>query len=241
LVIASSEGAADEALSILKGYGQPWELLVVPQAGVALPTLETVDATGNTGNYGLFVIVGLVAYDYGTTIGWASALTAAQFTTLYDYQTKYAVRMVHLDGSPFSFPGVTIAPGPGGCCSAPETQTVSLLDASFIPSAGLKVADLSTDGLWHYPAIITDATTTTEFLQFGTNTDYPTSTVAGVLQNFAGREQMVFFLTGGSWSQTTMYLSHVWFQWGYRGMISGFRRVGLNMQSRSLTFHTNGS
>jgi hypothetical protein len=144
--------------------------------------------------------------------------------------------MVHLDGSPYSFPGVTIAPGPGGCCTLPEEQNVYLLDTSFIPTAGLRITNLSTDGLWHYPATITDNTTTTEFLQFGTNTDYPTETVAGVLQDFAGRQQMVFFLTGGSWSQTTMYLSHVWFQWGYRGLISGFRRVGLNMQSRPFLY-----
>jgi hypothetical protein len=157
----------------------------------------------------------LVAYDYGGTIGYASALTTAQFTTLYNYQTKYNVRMIHLDGSPFSFAGVTIAPGPGGCCTLPETQTVSLLNGTITPPAGLNVTDLSTDGLWHYPAIITDTTTTTAFLQFGTNADYPTPTVAGVLQNFAGRQQMVLFLTGGSWSETTLSLGGLWIEWGY--------------------------
>jgi len=231
LVIATDPTAGSEATDFLNGYGQPFYFLQFNQNGTVLPTLETIDASGNSvGNYGLIIIIGLVTYNYGGTIGWASAITADQWTALYAYQLKYGVRMVHLDGFPGSFNGTTVAPGPGGCCST-EDQQVSLLDASFVPTAGLKVADLSTNGLWHYPAIITDPTTTTEFLQFGANTEYPSVTVAGVLQNFGGREQMVFFLTGGSWSLTTNYLAHVWFHWGYRGLYNGYRRVAMAMQS----------
>jgi hypothetical protein len=149
--------------------------------------------------------------------------------------------MVHLDGFPGSFNGTAIATnGPNGCCNYGE-QYVALNNASFIPTSGLKVANLSTVGLWHYPATITDPTSTTSFLTFAANANYTTSNVAGVLQNFAGREQIVFFVEGASWSLTSNYMGHVWFHWGYRGLYNGFRRVAMHMQSMSHSFITNHS
>jgi hypothetical protein len=231
LVIATDAGAADQVMHILNGYGQPAYFLQFAKNGTNLPALETIQANGmSVGNYGLIIIVGLVTYDFGGTTGWASAITTAQWDALYAYQLKYGVRMVHMDGFPGSFPGTTVAPGPSGCCST-EDQTVYISNTSFIPTAGLHTKELSTNGLWHYPAIITNATSTTPFLYFGSNTEFPTVTIAGVLQNNGGREQMVFFLDGGSWSLTTNYLGHAWFHWGYRGMYNGFRRVALHMQS----------
>lgn len=217
LVIASSASAADEAVSILNALGQPNQLLAIAQSGTPLPPLETVRVSTTTGNFGLIIIIGMVSYNYGGTTGWASAITSDQWTALYAYQLKYGVRMVHLDGYPGNFPGTTSAPGPGGCCSSDE-QDVYATDTSLLTAAGLPASNLSTLGLWHYPATVTDATITTSFLQFAPNTEYVATTVAGVTQNFAGREQMVLFITGGSWSSTTNYLGHIWFSWGYRGL-----------------------
>ena len=201
-------------------------------AGIALPTLETIDANNNSiGNFGLIIIIGLVSYDYGGTLGWQSALTTDQFTALYSYQTKYNVRMIHLDSYPGSFPGVTIAPGPGGCCATDE-HLISIVDPTMFPTAGLKISPLSTVGLWHYPATITDPTSTTAFLEFAPNTEYPDPTVGGIIQNISGREQMVLFIDGGTWSLTTNYLCHAWFHWGYRGIYNGYRRISLAMQGR---------
>lgn len=229
LVLATDAGAADEAVSILNGYGQPTESLSIPQAGITLPTLETIDAWNNSiGNFGLIIVIGLVPYDYGGSIGWASAITADQWTQLYAYQLKYGVRMIHLDGWAGSFAGVGLATGPGGTY---DDQTVTLLDPSMVPTAGLLSANLSTYGLWHSPAVITDATTTTAVLEFGTNVDYSVETVAGVIQNFSGREQMVIFISGASWCLTSNYIGHVWFHWGYRGIYNGFRRVAMHQQS----------
>jgi hypothetical protein len=183
------------------------------------------------GNYGLIIVIGLVTYDYGNTTGWASAITTDQWNQLWAYQLKYGVRMIQLDAFPGWFNGTTVAPGPSGCCST-EDQQAYLLDTTLVPTAGLKVANLSTNGLWHYPAVITDTTINTPFLEFAPNTEFTTATVAGVIQNNGGREQMIFFLDGGSWALTTNYLGHVWFHWGYRGLYNGFRRVALQAQSK---------
>lgn len=217
LVIATDATAGDEATYILSHFNQPYHLLAIPQSGTPLPSLETVDASGNpVGNFGLIIIIGLAAYDYGGTTGWATSISNGQWGELYTYQLIYGVRMVHLDGYPGNFVGVTTAVGPIGCCSADE-QYVYAVDTSLLSAAGLPTpaANLSTLWLWHYPATITDPTTTTAFLDFAANAEYSTTTAAGVLQNFSGREQMVFFLTGASWSSTTTYLGSIWFYWGY--------------------------
>lgn len=228
LVLAVNSAGAAEAVSILQGYGQPLEFLAVAQNGTALPPLETINSDGTSvGNYGLIVIISNCVYNYGGTIGWASSITSDQFNAIYAYQAKYHVRAVYLDSFPGWFQDVTAAAGSGGCCAS-EEQYVHLTNTSFIPTAGLRTADLSTVGLWHYPATINNTNTTTAFLEFAPNTEYPTTTVAGVVQTISGREQMIFFLDGGTWSLTTNYLCHIWFHWGYRGIYTGFRRVAMH-------------
>lgn len=225
LVIAVSDAAADEAVSLLNQYNQTTQLLLFAQNGTALPPLETVNGSSDVGNFGLIIVIGLASYDYGGTTGWASAITADQWSQLYAYQLKYGVRMIHLDGYPGNFPGTALAVGPGGCCSA-EDQAVYLLDTSIVPG-GEQAVSLSTVGLWHYPATVTNFTTTTAFLEFGTNEEYASPTVAGVIQNIGGREQMVFFIAGGSWSWTTNYLGQVWFQWGYGAVSNSLSQTAL--------------
>jgi hypothetical protein len=246
ILCTTTAGDADQALGVLQGYGVPITVKTIPQTGAALPALETITGANSAGNYGLIIVVGLVTYDMGGTTGWASAITAAQWTTLYNYQTKYGVRMIHLDAFPGTQFGTVLAPGPGGCCNTGE-QTVTLTDTTFIPTAGLKSSPLSTVGLWHYPATVSDATNgTVSFLQFGTSAQYPATSVAGVRQKIANgagfREQMAIFVEGGSWSLTTNYLAHIWFHLGYRGRYNGYRRVSLNTQGSPSSFDiANGS
>jgi hypothetical protein len=220
LVIAVSDDAAEEAVNILDQFGHASQVLVVPQEGTALPTLVTVNGppdvyTSTWGSFDLIIVIGLVSYDYGGTTGWASALTSDQWNDLYAYQTEWGVRMIHLDGYPGNFPGTAVTMGPaGGCCDDPsEEQYVSLINPLWAPNG--TVPTLSTVGLWHYPATITDFNTTSSFITFGTNQLYSTNSVAGVIQNLSGREQMVFFLTGATWSATTNYLGQIWYRWGF--------------------------
>jgi hypothetical protein len=95
LVFARDTASAYSVTSGLNGYGIPFQLVIVPQAGITLPTLS---ASATAGNYGGILMLSEVAYSYPT--GWASALTAAQLTQLYTYQTTFGVRMVRLDVFP---------------------------------------------------------------------------------------------------------------------------------------------
>lgn len=95
LVLARSTDESYSATSGLNGHGIPFQLLVVPQEGVDLPTLNS---SSTTGNYGGFITLGEVSYDYNGTYN--SALTDAQWDTLYAYQAAFGVRMVRLDAYP---------------------------------------------------------------------------------------------------------------------------------------------
>lgn len=95
LVIARDSAAANVASLGLQGYGIPYQTLLVPQGGVALPPLK---ASESEGNFGGFLVLSEVSYQY--SIGFLSALNASQWQAIYDYQTAFGVRMVRLDAFP---------------------------------------------------------------------------------------------------------------------------------------------
>jgi len=95
LVFARDAASASSVTSGFQGYGIPYEVVLVPQGGVTLPSLS---ASAIEGNYGGIVVLSEVAYLFAA--GWGSALTAAQWQALYDYQTGFGVRMVRLDVFP---------------------------------------------------------------------------------------------------------------------------------------------
>jgi hypothetical protein len=223
LVIARDAYGAQVASSGLNGYGIPFQILQVPQAGVALPTLNTTAG----GNFGGIIVAEQVSYDYGNG-NFSSALTAGQWQQMYDYQTMYGVRMVQYGVYPGPLYGATAL---GGCCDASTEQLFSFSNVAAFPQAGIKTgAGVSTAGLYHYPATITDTTTTTEIAQFAAAGGFQVST-AGVINNFAGRQQMVFFLPQATdWNPTSNFVQHAYITWMTRGLYTGFRRVNLNTQ-----------
>lgn len=95
LIFARDSYSASTVSSGLEGYGIPYEVVLVPQAGITLPALTS---SSTAGNYGGIVVVGAVSYDYSGS--WASAITAAQWTSIYTYQTTFHVRLVRLDEYP---------------------------------------------------------------------------------------------------------------------------------------------
>lgn len=95
LVFARDSASANVATLGLQGYGIPYQTVLVPQTGAALPVLNS---SSTQGNYGGILVLSEVSYQYST--GFLSALNASQWQTLYDYQTAFGVRMVRLDVYP---------------------------------------------------------------------------------------------------------------------------------------------
>lgn len=144
LVFARDTASASSATSGLNGYGIPFQVVVVPKEGIALPALNS---SLTAGNYAAIVILSEVSYDYGGTLGFQSALTTAQFATLYQYQVNFGVRMVRLDVYPG--PAFGTAAVSGGCCDTGVEQLISISSTSAFPTSGMKVgAGVSTVGLY---------------------------------------------------------------------------------------------
>ncbi|KAJ9493133.1 hypothetical protein VN97_g153 [Penicillium thymicola] len=233
LVIARDAASAGVASSGLNGYGIPFTTLIVPSAGVTLP-----DLNGTTGgNFGGIVVASEVSYEYGGTQGFQSALTTDQWNQLYAYQLEYGVRMVQYDVYPGPKFGTSAI---GGCCDDGVEQLVSFTDISDFPTSGLKTgAGVSTSGLWHYPATISDTTSTKQIASFAPTTGFATESVAGVISDFDGRQQMAFFIGfDTTWSSTSSYLQHAWITWVTRGLYAGYRRVNLNTQIDDMFLET---
>lgn len=223
LVIARDAASAFSASSGLNGYGIPFQVLLVPQTGVTLPTLNS----SSGGNFGGVIVASQVSYDYGGG-NFSSALTADQWNQIYAYQTNYGVRMVQYDVYPGPLFGATAL---GGCCGSGVEQLISFTNTTGFAQAGIKTgAGVSTQGLYHYPATVSDATTTWQIAQFAAGGGFQASTAA-VINNFAGRQQMAFFIGWATdWSATSNLLQHAYITWLTRGLYAGYRRINFNTQ-----------
>ncbi|KAE8441935.1 hypothetical protein EG329_004143 [Mollisiaceae sp. DMI_Dod_QoI] len=225
LIFARDAVSGYSAYSGLNGYAIPYQLVMVPQSGVNLPVLNS---SATIGNYGAIVVLSEVSYDYGGTLGFQSALNASQWAALYAYQASFGVRMVRLDTYPSEASGTTAL---GGCCENGVEQFVNISSTNEFPTAGLKRVGLSTLGLWHYPASISNSTIATEFARFAPATNFTKTSTAGVINNIEGRQQMVLFISFATdWSATSNFLQHAWIHWATRGLYTGYRRVTLNTQ-----------
>ncbi|KAK0106108.1 hypothetical protein ONS95_004612 [Cadophora gregata] len=226
LVIARDATVAYSAKSGLNDYGIAFEVFIVPAGGATLPVLTSPTRVGN---YGGIVILSEVSY--ANSAGeYVSALTDAQWNSLYEYQRTFGIRMVRLDVVPGAATGTRVL---GSCCDGTVEQLLAVNDTSAFPGAGLVVgATLSTRGLYHYPAAITNASLATAFATFKTTTGFLTNSVAGVINKFKdGRQQMVFFLGFATdWSTTSILLTHAWIHWATRGLYAGYRRAMLSTQ-----------
>ncbi|KAG4029800.1 hypothetical protein MFRU_014g00990 [Monilinia fructicola] len=227
LVIARDAVSAYSAWSGLNDRGIPYQTLIVPSAGIALPALNNSETQGN---FGLIVVLSEVSYLY-PDLGYQSALTADQWQTIYNYQASFRVRLVRLDSYPSATFGTQAL---GSCCNTGVEQLIHISDNSAFPNAGLRTgATLSTKGIYHYPAQITNSTLAKEFLQLGASSDgqFTTTSTAGVINNIGGREQMVFYVPFSTdWAVTSVWLQHAWIDWGTRGLYTGYRRALLLTQ-----------
>ena len=96
LILTRDANGAQSTYSGLQGYGIPYRVILVPKDGVQLPSLTS---GADSGNFGGFVIMNEVSYDYGVN-DYHSALTAEQWEQLYSYQRQFGVRMVRLNAYP---------------------------------------------------------------------------------------------------------------------------------------------
>ncbi|KAK3671042.1 hypothetical protein LTR78_009003 [Recurvomyces mirabilis] len=230
LVLARSTAEAYSGYSGLVGYGIPYQVLIVPQSGASLPTLNS---SASHGSYGGIVMISEVSYSYSST-NWSSALSPDQFNQLYSYQLAFGVRMVRIDVYPQPTFGTQTTIASTGCCDTGVEQLISFTNNTGFPTANLKLgATMSTASMYHYPASITDPSTTWQVAKFAPDSagQFTSDSTAAVINNFGGRQQMVFFTSWATeWSPTSAFLQHAYIHWMTRGLFLGARKIYLSTQ-----------
>lgn len=226
LVLARTQDEADQATSGLKAYGIPFENVIVPASGITLPTLK---ATATSGNYGGFISVSELAFDQGGG-SWGSAITPAQWNEIYAYQNDFGARLVRIEGWPQADFGCDLAdPSVGGTS---DDNPIKFVSSTYFPTARLKLNQaVSTKDLWHTPAVITNATAAVAFAKFEPGGPYPAETVAGVINTFGARKQMVWFMSWNTaWAYGPNFLQHASIHFLTRGLFPGARKTRLGVQ-----------
>ncbi|EFY97716.1 hypothetical protein X797_002917 [Metarhizium robertsii] len=228
LILARDDAEAKGAAMGLDGYGIPYQKVIFPAGGANLPVLNS---SATQGNFGGIVVISNVAYDNNGTF--ASALTPQQWAQINSYQSTFKVRMVRINEFPSAEFGTIVAnTAEPGCCGSNTEQKISLTDISQFPGANLKAnAGVSTQGLWHYPATITNTTTTKEVASFEAAAGFASKTTAAVVHSANGREQMVWFISWDpTWSQSSSFLQHAYIHWMTRSLFVGKRQSYLSAQ-----------
>ncbi|KAF1955381.1 hypothetical protein CC80DRAFT_493267 [Byssothecium circinans] len=226
LVIARDQTAAQNgATSGLQGYGIPFEVLTVPQAGIS--NLPVLNASATYGNYGGIVILSDVAYNHDNN-QYYSALSSVQWKALWNYQTQFGVRMVRLDAFP------TIEFGTVSLGGSVNDEPVTFTNVTGFQTAGLKMGQsVSIANIFHSPAQITNTSIAWEVAKFGN------VGTAAVINQIGARQQMVWFIPFAlDWAPSSSYLQHAWINWVTRGLYLGFRRIYLSTQVDDMFLET---
>jgi hypothetical protein len=82
------------------------------------------------------VVLSKVGYDYRDSLIFQSALSVAQWASLYQYQVSFGVWMVRFNTFPRPAFGTSAI---RGCCNGTVEQVVSLSDISSFPTSRLKI------------------------------------------------------------------------------------------------------
>jgi hypothetical protein len=129
LVIARDATSAENSVAAgLRGYGIPFEIVIVPQAGIS--SLPVLNSSATTANYGGIVTVSELVYNYDGLYN--SALSQSQWEELFSYQTNFGVRMARLDVFPTADFGVY------PLASNVNDEPIIFTNTSGFSSAGLK-------------------------------------------------------------------------------------------------------
>ena len=228
LVLVREGDSPYSVVSGLQGYGIPYEVSYVPKTGFQLPTLNS---STSQGNYGGIISLSELAYEYDGGV-WNSGISNDQYNTIYAYQTVFGVRFVRIDAYPQPAFGTSPADQGVGCCGNDVEQLISLTNNTGFASANVKTgATMSTKNMFHYPAKIIDSATTWQIAKYAPSGVFNTDTTAAVVNNFAGRQQMVWFGSWATeWSPTSNFLQHAYIHWMTRGLFLGARKTYLSTQ-----------
>jgi Leucine-rich repeat (LRR) protein len=207
VLVLSKPGEEALATNILDVNGKTSTIINVPITGLAVPLMLTDG--NNDGLYNFIIMTSAMIYNVSG--GWYSVMKPGDMQAIYDYQSKYNVRLVKLNDEPDSSLGVSIVEYTG------DVRNVTLTpgQTNFASVTGLNPNFKAiTSGIFLVPGVITNPSIATSVLSFMTDGNAQTTTAAAII-NQNGRLQLSFFMAAGTWSTTTNILGTAWYNWAY--------------------------
>ena len=215
LTVTGTTGGSDTFKKYLTAQNMTYDVLAIPSTGYngTLP-LET----NNQGKYNTIIFSdGLISYNYNGQ--YRSALTTAQLTQLETYEKSYQSIRIFFNVYPSSNYGVSLLNSTSPGCCASNVEQVYRWDSSAFTNLNMTgvsiTSSMSSIGMYHYPAIITNTTTNKAVLTADAlSPNYTKSSVIGTSRILADkRNQLVFFTAIGNWSTTSQTLARYSVQW----------------------------
>ena len=206
----------------LDSYGIPYDI-------IKFPSTENFELYNynNEPKYNLVIING-GNLNINFNGFWLSAMNEEQWDYLNEYESKYGVRRVIIAEDVSTNPNVELYERNNwGETSKDQPLLVDDSDEvkKIFNDARIKMtAPLDVNQIYYTRVRIIDTSTTQPFLYY--SEDGSKGAVAATISKFDnGREEMSFFFSFGTWSQTCIILNHLWLTWGTRSLFNGFRRV----------------
>jgi hypothetical protein len=226
LLVISAEGTEPVfagITSILNQIGVPYDTLIARQTALTPQTLS--DGLGAGRYQGILLTTGNLAYEAAPGV-YESALTAAQWQTLWQYQADFRVRQVTL----YTYPGG--APDNYGLNVIAAADTSSTPLQASLTAAGKQLfsylnpaSPISIKNAWTYLATPVSATNPVPLLTTANG-----HAIASIYSYPDGRQNLTITTDGNPELTHTLLLGYGVVNWVSKGFFLGQRKIYLNAQ-----------
>lgn len=240
LLVISADG--QEAVlpaikSVLDYVGIPYDVMIAGgTTNTPLDAAALCDARGGTGNaryQGVLLTTGSLGFDNGGT--WTSALTAAEWSLLWDYEAKYRLRQATFYTVPGYSPdtfGLSMPVQPASSAVITATLTNTSPTGSGNPSGQQVFSDLQPNAVitisnsyTYLAAAPTAGSTVTPLL-----VDAAGHPIASINNYPDGRKNLALTTDGNPYLLHTLALGYGIVNWVTKGVYLGQRKVYLSAQ-----------
>lgn len=223
----NKDPALKAAIKFLGHFGIPFEYIELTDENGTLKNINLdLIAEDQIGKYSGVVLTDLnLSYFDKAQNKYLSALSSAQWQSLFNYSVQYSIRTVSLLTYPQVYVGVS-AIIEGGTDRADMISLHPEIASKYAP-------DLNRDALvdlksnWHYPVNIIDRPKTKGLIKSSHHKDQYLATLH---QSDDGREQMHFFFSQHPDSLPSIWASSLWIKWLTHNTHLGMRQSFLNIQ-----------
>jgi hypothetical protein len=235
LVIAADGNETDlgAVKAALDNVGMPYTVLIGTQTELTPALLW--DGVGRGYYQGVIMTTNSLTYtpDGGAT--WQSAFTAAEFQTLWDYESSFGVRQVTSYTAAFGWPETLGLSSPTSVDTTTTPITATLTTAGrtvfnyLNPTINLPIANA-----WVYQSTITEPTNTTSLI-----TGPGGYSIASVHTSADGRENLAITAANGYYLKHSQVLAYGIVNWVTKGLFLGKKRISITPQVDDLFIDNN--